>query len=310
MSPKPPAIVAWTSLALATAALPACASPPTNARGAVPDPVAAKAPDALEEADPALDEVVDLHNRERAMEDLPPLKPNLKLFAAAKVQADDMAEHGKMSHDGTDGSTPYERIERQKYKNRGSGENVAFGQPTPEAVVRAWMNSPGHRRNILGKYGEIGVARATSKDGEIYWCVDFGLPWPELDQKGAPAAVIEGLNRVRKDADARPLEVAPKLEAVARDLALAMAKRGKLDPDAGEGGSPIERIDRSGYKYKSVNLAFAQGQATPEDVVKTWTGRPEQKKAVLGPSTDVGVGCAADSEGIPYWCLILVTRDK
>ncbi len=298
-------IVASAALAVASLILAACASPPTPARAAVARRAEPGAKDE-DAGDPVLKELVDLHNRERAKADRPPLKVNKKLEAAAKVQADDMAQHQKMAHKGSDGSTPAERIERQNYKNLRSGENVAYGQKSPEEVIGTWMNSPGHKQNILGDFREIGVARTTSKDGTIYWCVDFGQPRPELDAETAPSEAVEGLNRARKEAEAPPLKAEPKLEKVARNLARSLADARKLDPKFPAGQTPIAQIDRSGYRYRSINLAFATGQVTAEDVVRTWTERPEQKKAVLDrDATAVGIGCAADSEGVPYWCLIL-----
>lgn len=307
MSPKPFSIVASVFTSLATLGLPACATPPTPARAEAGPPAAPGGVKAEEADDPVLADLVELHNRERAKEDLPPLKVSAKLRAAAKVQADDMAEREKMAHEGSDGSTPSERIARQDYRNRGSGENVAYGQPSAEAVMRAWMDSPGHRKNILGNFGEIGVARAKSKEGEIFWCVDFGLPWPKLDTEGVPEAVVEGLNRARKEADLPPLKIEPKLAKAAENLARSMAERKKLDP---KGDALTEQVNNSGFKYRSLNAAFANGQATPEEAVNTWTGRREQKKVVLGDATAVGVGCASDEDGVPYWCLLLATPQR
>jgi uncharacterized protein YkwD len=55
------------------------------------------------------------------------------------------------------------------------GENIAYGQADVDSVMRTWLASPGHRRNILhGGYGCIGVGVAAAKDGRLYWCVDFG----------------------------------------------------------------------------------------------------------------------------------------
>jgi uncharacterized protein YkwD len=53
-------------------------------------------------------------------------------------------------------------------------ENIAFGQQAIEEVMRDWMNSKGHRQNMLGNYKDIGVAVATNARGELYWCVVFG----------------------------------------------------------------------------------------------------------------------------------------
>lgn len=120
--------------------------------------------------------VVEAHSRERKEAGLPPLKASTKLQAAAQAHARDMAEHEKMNHKGSDRSTPFERIERQGYRYRRAGENIAYGQPDVEAVMKVWMNSPPHKKNILGGFSQIGVGYATAEDGTPYWCVTFGFP--------------------------------------------------------------------------------------------------------------------------------------
>jgi uncharacterized protein YkwD len=67
-------------------------------------------------------------------------------------------------------------MERAGYRFERAGENVAAGQPTVESVMAAWMRSPGHRRNVLGKFSEIGAGVATDRNGTPYWCVTFGNP--------------------------------------------------------------------------------------------------------------------------------------
>lgn len=58
-----------------------------------------------------------------------------------------------------------------------AGENIAYGQPTPQAVMNAWMNSAGHRANILGaSYTYIGVGAAKNSQGVIYWTQEFVKP--------------------------------------------------------------------------------------------------------------------------------------
>jgi uncharacterized protein YkwD len=83
-----------------------------------------------------------------------------------------MSDHQSMSHTGSDGSSPGDRITRAGYDWRTYGENVAYGYPTPESVMAGWMSSPGHKANILNcAFKEIGVGMA--KDG-YYWTQDFG----------------------------------------------------------------------------------------------------------------------------------------
>lgn len=120
--------------------------------------------------------LVEAHNRERARKGLPPLAVNDRLTAAAQGHADDMAAHRRMSHRGGDGSSPFRRMSRAGYSYQSAGENVAYGQRSVGAVMSDWMRSSGHRRNILGKFSEIGAAYATDAHGTAYWCVTFGTP--------------------------------------------------------------------------------------------------------------------------------------
>ncbi len=120
--------------------------------------------------------VLEAHNRIRAAAKLPRLEFSPRLRAAAYRQARDMARHKKMSHVGSDDSQPAERIREAGYPYRRAGENVAFGRYTVEGLMKGWMESPPHKRNILGSFSQIGVAYATATDGVRYWCVTFGIP--------------------------------------------------------------------------------------------------------------------------------------
>lgn len=121
-------------------------------------------------------ELVAAHNRARAKAGLSELVVNSQLEAAAQRHARDMAERRRMSHRGGDGSSPFQRMSAQGYQFRRAGENVAAGQLTVERVMADWMHSPGHRRNILGKFTEMGASGATDRFGNPYWCVTFGEP--------------------------------------------------------------------------------------------------------------------------------------
>lgn len=115
-------------------------------------------------------QVVELTNQERAKNGLSPLKANAELNYAADKYAQDMSEGGFFSHTGQDGSKAWDRAEAVGYEARMMGENIAAGQRTPEEVVQDWMNSPGHRANILqSKYADIGVGFYNN-----YWVQDFG----------------------------------------------------------------------------------------------------------------------------------------
>lgn len=97
---------------------------------------------------------------------------NAKLTKAAQDHSQDMASHRNMSHTGSDGSSPDDRITRAGYSWSSYGENVAYGYSTPEKVMAGWMSSPGHKRNILDcSFKEIGIGLAQPNS---YWTQDFG----------------------------------------------------------------------------------------------------------------------------------------
>ena len=98
----------------------------------------------------------------------------MRLANAARLHSQDQAAHNNMSHTGSDGSSPWQRAERAGYDDA-IGENVAMGYRTPEAVMDGWMNSAGHRANILNcKAKAIGIGVAAASNGTLYWTQLFG----------------------------------------------------------------------------------------------------------------------------------------
>jgi uncharacterized protein YkwD len=119
-------------------------------------------------------EVVEITNQERAAAGCGPVKVNTKLANAARLHSQDQAEHNNMSHTGSDGSSPWQRSQRAGYANA-IGENVAAGYRSPAAVMDGWMNSEGHRNNILNCSAKaIGVGLAYASNGTPYWTQMFG----------------------------------------------------------------------------------------------------------------------------------------
>ncbi|MBW4705374.1 CAP domain-containing protein [Micromonospora sp. RL09-050-HVF-A] len=120
-------------------------------------------------------QVVDLVNAERAKAGCAAVTVDAKLTLAAQQHSQDQADHKNMTHTGSDGSDAGQRLDRAGYTWRTYGENVAWNQQTPAAVMDAWMNSSGHRANILNcAFTEIGVGVADSNGP--YWTQDFAAP--------------------------------------------------------------------------------------------------------------------------------------
>jgi uncharacterized protein YkwD len=131
-----------------------------------------------EEFKPSREEqaILDLVNKEREKGKLPPLQANEKLFKAARGHSANMAKQERMEHN-LDGLEPADRVKAEGYASRFVGENVAFGLRTPAEVMKVWMNSEGHRKNILRKeYTEIGIGIARSKRGVPYYTQVFARP--------------------------------------------------------------------------------------------------------------------------------------
>ncbi|MDG3003893.1 CAP domain-containing protein [Paludisphaera mucosa] len=126
--------------------------------------------------DAVRESLLKLHNEARAEKKRGRLAISRVLQEAAQAHAEEMAERRKMTHTGADGSSVAERIRDRGYDYRRCGENIAYGHYSPELVVRGWLTSPPHRKNILGGFTQIGLGYATDKNGTPYWCVTFGLP--------------------------------------------------------------------------------------------------------------------------------------
>ncbi|MEM7278663.1 MAG: major capsid protein [Pseudomonadota bacterium] len=123
------------------------------------------------------DAVLDLVNQRRAEAGCGPVKPERSLHEAAYLHSKDMADNRYFSHTGLDGSRFWQRAERAGYEGFAAGENIAAGQRTPESVMTAWMNSTGHRNNILNcRHTHLGMGHyygSGSRYGH-YWTQVFG----------------------------------------------------------------------------------------------------------------------------------------
>ena len=128
-----------------------------------------------------INQVIKLTNAERRQARLQPLTNDPLLANTAQDHSDDMADNDFFSHTGVNGSKLGDRVKKSGYQYSTAGENIAAGQTTAEQVVEAWMNSPGHRANILNsKFTEIGVGYTFLENdtGSVnynhYWTQVFG----------------------------------------------------------------------------------------------------------------------------------------
>jgi uncharacterized protein YkwD len=118
--------------------------------------------------------VLALVNQERQTAGCAPLTSNDRLRDAAQAHSDDMAARDFFDHVNPDGTDPGRRITAAGYRWSTYGENIAKGQQTARSVMTSWMNSPGHRANILNcAFKNLGVG-VHQGDGGPYWTQDFG----------------------------------------------------------------------------------------------------------------------------------------
>lgn len=116
---------------------------------------------------PAENEVIKLVNGERRKKSLSTLTTTKELSEAANKRAKEIAI--SFSHTRPNGTSCFTVFQEYNIQSSYSGENIAAGQKTPESVMNSWMNSPGHRANILnGNFNKIGVGEY-EKDGTHYW---------------------------------------------------------------------------------------------------------------------------------------------
>ena len=150
---------------------------PAPARVSRPTP-AAPAPRPVETGYASMERrILVLVNEERRRHDLPELVLNSRLDQAAKLHAQNMAKFRKMAHVIPESQLPTltHRAQHVAYYYASIAENIALGYPDAEGVVRGWMDSPGHRRNILSRESvEIGTGVVSSASGGLYFCQVFG----------------------------------------------------------------------------------------------------------------------------------------
>ena len=116
-------------------------------------------------------EVIRLVNIERAKYGLSALTEDWELSRVARYKSQDMKDKGYFSHTSPTYGSPFDMMKSFGLSYRTAGENIAMGQRTPQQVVNAWMNSSGHRANILNSsYKKIGVGYVASGN---YWTQMF-----------------------------------------------------------------------------------------------------------------------------------------
>lgn len=119
-------------------------------------------------------QVLQLTNQKRQEAGLSPCAGNdSNLNRSARAKSQDMANNNYFSHDSPTYGDPFAMMRNFGVQYQSAGENIAMGQPTPQEVVTAWMNSPGHRKNIMnGSFTHLGIGYVL-QNGRAYWTQQF-----------------------------------------------------------------------------------------------------------------------------------------
>ena len=123
-------------------------------------------------------EVLTIVNKERALRGLSPLTLDSELSRIARIKSQDMIDNKYFSHISPTYGSPFEMMESFGLRFSAAGENIAYGQKTAAEVMETWMNSAGHRANILSDaYTHIGIGVAKMYNGTLYWTQMFMNPY-------------------------------------------------------------------------------------------------------------------------------------
>jgi hypothetical protein len=229
--------------------------------------------------------ILELTNAERQKEGAKPFKAERRLFIAARAHSENMARQQSLSH-SLDGKQPWDRVEKTGYSFSQLGENVAFNQKTPKAVLKSWMDSPGHRENILNKkYTEIGIGIAKAENGELYYTQVFAKPMagnadtaPEVAEAPARSEIP---NSVEKSGNAEK-ELA-ELKAAVEELKKS-APESKVE--SGELKSLKFEIRNASGKTAKITLPGGAKVSLDDDSRKTYSTMSDN----LLPTFEVKIG--------------------
>ncbi len=173
VAPEQPPVLSGTDAGMGPTADAASAPIPDAFTPPQPDAYTPPPPPVVGCDNPIEQEVIRLANEARAAAGVGPLTCDPTMTAVARAHSTDMCMRDYFSHTGLDGRSPFDRMRDGGVRYSTAGENIAWGQRSASEVHTAWMNSSGHRRNILnGAFGRIGVGLDPC-GGRNYWTQIF-----------------------------------------------------------------------------------------------------------------------------------------
>lgn len=255
---------------------------------------------------------IDLVNQARHRLGLTTLSVDATLGQVAQAYSRAMARGGFYGHTDLQGHDVGDRLIAVGYGARMSAENIARGQSSPSQVVEGWLDSPGHRANILNpQLTHIGAGYAYTPTPAYhhYWTHVFATPDPSTsrDRSRYVAEAQQLLDAARRAAGQPTLRHAPDLDRIAQEHLTALQGRGSTYVRSqarsvlgGAGNAALQ-------SYRRATAQLAAGRATPEEAVDEW----ERAGTLLDPAWQAA-GLAYGYAGVQsgddlhhYWLLLL-----
>jgi uncharacterized protein YkwD len=250
-------------------------------------------------------EVLDAMNSEREQRGLGPLRLDARLNAAASDRIGDMFDKHYFDHVSPDGTQPFVWVNYRSYRYSTVGENLAEGYRSAAAVVNGWMNSPGHRRNLLGQsFQDTGIAIVRgSPTGRSNGFTVVALYAREAARN--PSAITAGvsregildaMNRERERRGLPRLRLDARLNAAASDRIRDMFNKHYFDHVSPDGMQPFVWVNYRSYRYSTVGENLAEGYRSAAAVVNGWMNSPGHRRNLLGQSfQDAGIAIVRGS---------------
>lgn len=228
-----------------------------------------------------------LVNQARSRAGLSALEPDATLNLVAQRYSARMAAEGFYDHVDPQGRNAGDRIGAAGYVARQSAENIARGQPDPVSVVQGWLNSPGHRANIMNpslRAIGAGYAYTVTPPYHHYWTHVFATPDPASgrDTGAYAAGALALINQARRADGHAPLRMDPALADMARRYGEQLAAAGAT-AFAQTAPGILRAASTPAAPFRRSVALVAGGHATPEEAVDHWVmGRDGQ--ALLDPA--------------------------
>ena len=249
--------------------------------------------------------ILTLVNAERKKAGLAALQLDEKACTAANVRAKEVPI--VFDHVRPNGKSSFTALDEAGVSYIAAGENIAKGYLTAEDVMTGWMNSEGHKANILtASFTHIGVGydKATHSWVQLFFTKTGSTfaPDPETTAK-MTAALLADINKARTAKGLKPFTTNATLQSAATTLAKEQGKLGKMSFTRPDGSKYTTVLDQKGISYKSVNnhVGFCAACKTLTDAKNIWVPSGDYSEWLDGAYTRIGIGY---DETTGYWSIL------